>query len=142
VWLGSGSFPETLPPGFTLMTGQSGLDYWNAAVADWKTAHPVTLADAISPIASIWRPLGGGTLTGTVTLTATAADDHDVVGVQFKLNGVAIGSEVTSESPITKFSLSWASGGKANGSYTLTATARDAAGHNTTSAGVSVTVSN
>jgi PKD repeat protein len=30
----------------------------------------------------------------------------------------------------------------ANGTYTLTATARDAAGHTTTSAGITVTVSN
>jgi hypothetical protein len=42
----------------------------------------------------------------------------------------------------TKYLLSWDSHGVANGTYSLTAIARDAAGHSTTSAGVTVTVSN
>ena len=62
--------------------------------------------------------------------------------MQFKLNGQNIGAEVMTEAPLTKYTLTWDSRGQANGSYTLTAVARDAAGHTTTSAGVSVTISN
>jgi len=83
IWLGSGPFPETLPLTFngrtcyTLMTGQAGLDYWNAAVARWRADHPSLLPDIAPPVVSLFSPgiVGSSTLTGTVNLTATAADD-------------------------------------------------------------------
>jgi uncharacterized protein YjdB len=157
VWLGSGPFPETLPttfngqPCFTLMTGAAGLQYWNNAVAQWQARHPNPLPDVAPPIVSLFSPglVGSTTLTGTVTLTATAVDDRAVLGVQFRMNGQNIGAEVASDAPsgddaagTTKYLLSWDSHGVANGTYSLTAIARDAAGHSTTSAGVTVTVSN
>src|SRR5947199_290817 len=55
VWLGSGSYPETLPttfngqPCFTIMTGAAGLQYWNNAVAQWQTLHPHPLPDVAPP---------------------------------------------------------------------------------------------
>ena len=157
VWLGAGPFPETLPttfngqPCFTLMTGAAGLQYWNNAVAQWQAAHPNPLPDVAPPIVSLFSPglVGSTTLTGTVTLIATAVDDRAVAGVQLQLNGQNIGAEITSDGQSgddafgpTKYVLSWDSHGVANGTYTLTATARDAAGNTTTSAGVTVTVSN
>jgi hypothetical protein len=145
IWLGSGAFPEPLPsqPGcFTLLTGAAGQQYWDSAVAAWEAAHPNLLTDIAPPIVSLWSPTGDTTLTGNATLTATAVDDRDVVGVQFKLDGQDIGVEVTQESPTARFTLSWDSSGKPNGTYTLTATARDAAGHTTTSSGILVTISN
>jgi len=150
VWLGSGSFPETLPTTFngktcfSLMTGAAGLQYWDNAVAQWKANHPATLPDVGPPIVSLFSPglVGSTTLTGSVSLTATAVDDRDVAGVQFQMNGQNIGTEVTTESPMTKFTLSWDSRGLPNGTYTLTATARDAAGNTTTSTGITVTISN
>ena len=149
VWLGSGSFPETLPttfngkPCFRLLTGAEGLQYWNDAVAQWKANHPWMTVDAGPPIVSLFSPgiQGSTTLTGTVTLTATAVDDQDIAGVQLQMNGQNIGPELT-ESPLTKFTLSWDSRGLPNGTYTLTARARDTAGRVTTSAGVTVTISN
>src|SRR6266576_1088846 len=156
VWLGPGSFPETLPTTFngkqcfTIMTGAAGLAYWDAAVAAWHAAHPNTLPDVTPPIVGMYSPglTGSTTLTGVVTLRATAVDDRDVVGVQFRMNGTSIGAEVTTggvsgpgATGPTKYALSWDSHGVANGAYTLTAVARDAAGHTTTSAGVTVTVS-
>ena len=157
VWLGSGSYPETLPttfngqPCFTIMTGAAGLQYWNDAVANWQAHHPNPLPDVAPPIVSLFSPgLSGSTaLTGTVTLTASAVDDRTVSSVQFQLNGQSIGAPVTQEGTSgdgitgpTKFWLSWDSHGAANGTYTLTAVARDGVGHTTTSAGVTVTVSN
>ena len=126
------------------MTGAAGLTYWNNAVAQWQANHPNTLADIGSPVVSLFSPgvTGGTTLTGTVDLTATAVDDRNVVGVQFQLNGLNIGSEVTTETSPTKYRLSWDSHGIANGTYPLTAIARDAAGNTTSSAAVTVTVSN
>ena len=157
VWLGSGSFPETLPttfngqPCFTIMTGAAGLQYWNTAVANWYAHHPDPLPDVAPPIVSLFSPgiSGGTTLSGTVTIVATANDDRAVVGVQLKLNGQNIGAEVTQDGASgddmfgpTHYALTWDSHGVSNGTYTLTAIARDVAGHTTTSAGVTVTVSN
>ena len=150
IWLGTGPFPEPLPLTFngrtcyTLMTGQAGLDYWNAAVAKWRADHPNLLPDIAPPVVSLFSPglVGSTTLTGLVSLTATAADDWAVGGVQFAMNGQNIGSEITTPSPLTKYTLSWDSTTLPNGTYTLTAVARDTSGHSTTSGGVTVTVSN
>lgn len=149
VWLGPGAFPEALPttfngkPCFRLLTGAEGLQYWNDAAAQWKANHPWVFVDAWPPIVSLFSPgiVGNTTLSGIVTLTATAVDDQAVAGVQLQLNGESIGAELT-ESPLTKFTLSWDSRGLPNGSYTLTAKARDTAGRVTTSTGLMVTISN
>jgi hypothetical protein len=84
-------------------------------------------------------PASGATVSGSsVTLSATASDNIGVAGVQFKLDGTNLGAEDTA-SPYT---ITWDSTTTTNGSHTLTATARDAAGNTTTSTGVAVTVSN
>ena len=150
IWLGAGPFPETLPltfngrPCYTLMTGQAGLDFWNAAVAKWRADHPSLLPDIAPPVVSLFSPgiVGSSTLSGTVNLTATAADDWAVGGVQLQINGQNIGAEVTTPSPLTKYTLTWDSTTMPNGAYTLTAVARDTSGHSTTSAGIAVTISN
>ena len=80
-------------------------------------------------------------------------DDVGVGGVQFQLNGQTIGSEQLVNTPyqpadsrnwdlMHKYTLYWNSGAVSNGSYLLTAVARDAAGNTTTSDGVRVTISN
>jgi adhesin/invasin len=140
IWLGSGPFPETLPSCYTLLTGSAGLQYWHTAVASWKARHPTTLNDVAPPIVSLYSPSGPTRLEGTVSLTATAVDDREVVGVQFRLDGQDIGSEVTAESPVTKFTLSWNADSWPHGTHTLTATARDAAGNTKTSVGITVTI--
>ena len=66
-------------------------------------------------------------------------DNVGVVGVQFQLDGTTnLGAEDTS----APYSVSWNTAGVANGTHTLTATARDAAGNFTTSAARTVTVNN
>jgi hypothetical protein len=71
-------------------------------------------------------------------VTATASDNVGVAGVQFLLDGATLGSEDAS----APFSVSWNTTTASNGSHAISARARDAAGNQTTSAGVSVTVSN
>src|SRR3989454_10789310 len=97
-----------------------------------------TLIDTTPPTVSMTAPTSGSTVSGTVTISASATDNMGVVGVQFKLDGANLGAEVTA----APYSTSWNTTLAANGSHTLTAVARDAAGNSTTSAGVSVTVSN
>ena len=69
---------------------------------------------------------------GTVQVTASASDNVGVAGVQFKLDGANLGAEDTT----APYAVSWNTTPTANGSHTLTAVARDAAGNTTTSSAV------
>ena len=90
------------------------------------------------PTVSVTAPANNATVSGTVTVTASASDDTGVAGVQFKLDGVNLGSEDTT----SPYSVSWNTTTASNGQHTLTATARDTANQTTTSATVTVTVNN
>jgi chitodextrinase len=95
--------------------------------------------DTTAPLVSLSAPLNGATISGAnVTVSADASDNVGVVGVQFKLDGVNLASEDTS----APYSVTWNSTTATNGSHTLTAIARDAAGNSTTSVSVQVTVNN
>jgi hypothetical protein len=95
--------------------------------------------DTTPPTVSLSVPANGATVTGaSVTVSATASDNVGVSGVQFKLDGANLNSEDTS----SPYSITWNSTTAANGSHTLTAIARDAAGNTTVSTSRTVTVSN
>jgi hypothetical protein len=115
--------------------------------ADMMFAHVVVAksyvgcltSNTTAPTVAITAPSAGSTVSGAaVTVSATASDNVGVVGVQFKLDGGNLGAENTG----LPYSISWSTTSVANGSHTLTAVARNAAGNATTSAGVTVTVSN
>ena len=96
-------------------------------------------ADAIPPTASITAPAAGSTVTGgAVTVTATAADNVGVTGVQFLLDGANLGAE----DGAAPYSVSWDSTTVPDGSHTLLARARDAAGNAATSPPITITVAN
>ena len=111
------------------------------AAGNSSASAPVSVTvnngDTVAPTVSFTSPSSGATVSGTVTVSASASDNVGVAGVQFKLDGSNLGSEDTS----SPYSISWSTTGASNGSHTLTATARDAAGH-TATATRSVTVSN
>jgi hypothetical protein len=94
--------------------------------------------DTIPPTVSLTAPASGATVRATIAVSATASDNVGVVGVQFRLDGTNLGAEDTT----SPYSVSWNTTTATNGSHTLTAVARDAAGNTTTSSGVSVTVDN
>jgi fibronectin type 3 domain-containing protein len=98
----------------------------------------VSNSDTIPPTVSMTAPLAGSTVSGSVTVSANASDNVGVVGVQFLLNGNPLGSEVTA----APYSISWDTTTVVNGSYALSAVARDAAGNQATSSTESVAVSN
>ena len=83
-------------------------------------------------------PAAGATVSATTTVTASAADNVGVAGVQFLLDGANLGAEDTT----APYSVPWDTTAATNGSHSLTARARDAAGNTTTSAAVTVTVAN
>ncbi|MGF1580087.1 MAG: Ig-like domain-containing protein [Gemmataceae bacterium] len=94
--------------------------------------------DTEAPAVSMTNPSSNQTVADTVSVRANASDNVGVVGVQFYLDGQPLGSEDAS----APYSIFWDTTTTANGKYTLTAIARDAAGNTTTSAGTIVTVSN
>jgi hypothetical protein len=94
--------------------------------------------DTTPPTVSITSPTSGATVSGTITVRATASDNRGVAGVQFRVDGADGGAEDTT----APYSISWDTTTVSNGSHPITAVARDAAGNRSTSAPVTVTVSN
>jgi hypothetical protein len=93
--------------------------------------------DMTAPTVALTAPAPGATLTGTVTLTATASDNVGVTRVEFYADGALLGSDTTAP-----YAYSWNSGALTNGSHTLSARAYDGVGNVGTSAGVQVTLNN
>ncbi len=75
--------------------------------------------------------------SGTITFSATAADNVAVTNVEFVVDGVLRGSDASSP-----YSLTFDSTALTNGSHTLVAKAYDAAGNVGSSTGVAFTVNN
>lgn len=93
-------------------------------------------SDVTQPTVALTAPSNGATVSGAITISATASDNVGVFAVQFLLDGNAIGSE-DGNSP---YSISLNTTTLSNGNHTLTARARDAAGNMKISAGVTITV--
>jgi subtilisin family serine protease len=96
---------------------------------------PITI-DRTAPTVSLTAPASGATVSGTVTVSATAADNTSVARVEFYRDGSTL-LAIDTTSP---YSISWDTTTLAAGSHALTAKAYDAAGNVTTSASRSVTV--
>ncbi len=93
-------------------------------------------SDTTAPTVSLTAPADGSTVSGTVSLAASASDNVGVSKVEFYRGGTLIGT--TASSPYTA---SWDTSAMPNGSYTVSAEAYDAAGNATTSSRT-VTVQN
>lgn len=109
-------------------------NYWVDVVYEAK--------DVLPPALVIDAPAQGATMSGTVQLSATASDNVGVAGVQFKRgcpsSCVNIGPEITT-GPYT-YNLDTT--GLTNGTYSITATARDAEGNTITDIPIDVTINN
>ena len=81
-----------------------------------------------------------GTVSGTVTLTASAAakGTYTISSVQFKVDGTAVGTADT----LSPYSYDWVSTTVADGAHQITAVVTDSAAQTATSAMVALTVSN
>jgi hypothetical protein len=90
--------------------------------------------DQVVPTATL-ATSATGTVSGTLTLDATAADDVGVGKVDFLVNGAVVKTKA-----LPPYSVTWTTG--ADGPATITARAQDAAGNYGTSPPVTVTVAN
>jgi hypothetical protein len=101
-------------------------------------APPPGVVDKTAPTVVMEGPDDGSRVSGTITLSADAADNVGVTGVRFFLDGNSVGALDTSEPygvqlDTTQFP---------DGTVALLAVATDAAGNTTTSAPVTVTIDN
>jgi beta-lactamase superfamily II metal-dependent hydrolase len=93
--------------------------------------------DTTAPTTSITSPANGATVSGTISVTASASDNVGVTKVEFYLDGALQSTDTASP-----YSWSWNTTTSANGSHALTSIAYDAANNSGSSSAVNVTVSN
>src|SRR5438093_1331386 len=93
--------------------------------------------DTTPPAVSITAPANGATVSGSVTVTASASDNVGVTAVTISVDGTTLCVDNTAS-----YSCSWDTTTTTNASHTISATATDAAGNTGTAPVVSVTVSN
>ena len=120
------------------LTTAPGAQKNDSTILPTGTPPPPPPPDTTAPTVSLSSPASGSTVSGAVSVAANSSDNVGVSGVQFMLDGSNIGSEDT----VAPYSMSWDTTAVSNGTHSLAARARDAAGNATTSATVSVTVSN
>lgn len=105
---------------------------------NFSLALQTNTSDTTAPSVSVTGPTNNATVSGTVNFTANATDNVGVAGVQFRVNGNVVGTEDTTSPYSTSFNTTTL----VNGTYTLTATARDAANNVTTSAPITLVINN
>src|SRR6478735_8366870 len=121
--------------------GAAGYDYYfgwgrvNAAAAVAAAVSTTTqTADTAAPTVAIASPTGG-TVSGIVPVSVSAADNVGVTKVELYVGGVLLATDTAAP-----WSFSWDTTKTANGTYAVTAKAYDAVGHITSSASVNITV--
>jgi chitinase len=92
--------------------------------------------DTTPPSVSITAPAANATVSGMIWVFASAGDNVGVTKVEFYVNNVRMGTDLTSP-----YSYGWNTKSLANGKYTITVKAYDAAG-NSGRSDISVTVNN
>ena len=98
---------------------------------------PQPAADKQPPTVVVTSPAAGATMTGFVTLAATAADNAGLGHVDYYVDGTYLASATAAPWNVT-----WNTNKLANGAHTITAKAWDTSGNNTLSAPVGVTSGN
>ena len=83
-----------------------------------------TPADTTSPVVRLSTPASGSTVSGIVTVSATASDNVGVTKVEFFTDSQLRASDTSSP-----YSFQWSTNDVANAQYTLIAKAYDAAGN-------------
>ena len=137
---GNYSFAGLAAGSYTVTPTKSGYTFTPAS-------RPVTITNA--NVASVnfagqtsstrmTAPASGQTVANLLTLWAVASDSVGVAGVQFLLDGAALGAEVTT----APYTITWDTRGATSGPHRLTARARNTSGLTTTSSPVAVTVDN
>ncbi len=126
---------DLAPPGYYLLFVINAAGVPSAATIVQLGGAP---ADSQAPTVALTAPTSGATLSGTVTVAASATDNVGVAGVQFLLDGQPLGAADTT----APYSVAWDTTTATNGTHALTARVSDAAGNAGLSAAVTITVAN
>jgi hypothetical protein len=102
------------------------------------TPRASTGSGSTSPTVVVTAPTSQETVSGMVTMAASASSSVGIASVQFNLDGAKFGSAITS----SPYSASASTTLVANGQHVLTATATDMSNNQATSAPVPITVNN
>ena len=108
----------------------------NYLLGAFSTTTPPPSSDTTPPTVSITSPSDGSTISGTVTVSATASDASGILNVVFKVDGMSVKTDTS-----VPYNTSIDTATYSNASHTITATASDIAG-NTQTATITVTVNN
>ncbi len=103
----------------------------------WDIGSYEYTLDSTPPTVALSSPNNLAKVGGTVTVSATAADDIGVASVQFQVDGSSLGPKVKAP-----YALAWDTTLVSEGLHILTAVAQDVAGHVTISSPITVTVEN
>lgn len=100
--------------------GSAGVrgDYANFNLDDF------TVTTDAAPAAGITSPVNGSTVSGTVKIAASTADDSQISHVDFYIDGTPIGTSTTAP-----YSYSWNTTGVVSGTHVLNVRAYDKAGN-------------
>ena len=121
--------------GFDVMYGWGRVNAGSAVMVAQGGGEPAP--DTTPPIAAITAPDESATLSGEVTIAASAVDDRAVTEVRFYVDGQLLAVDTTAP-----YSALWDSAGVADGPHTLFAEAYDSAQNRGDSQTVLVNVSN
>jgi peptidoglycan/xylan/chitin deacetylase (PgdA/CDA1 family) len=106
----------------------------DSAIVDASPTGPV---DTTPPTVSLTAPTNGATVSGNVTISATASDNVAIDHLDFLVDGSVIGTEVNAPQ-----SVSWNTRLVPNGSHTISVRAVDTAGNTTTTTPITAFVTN
>jgi Ca2+-binding RTX toxin-like protein len=141
--VGAGNSETNVPGGLTGLPASwtTGASFSDGSLSGYAAGTILAgpPADTTIPTVAMTAPAAAATVSGaTVAVSANAADNVGVAGVQFRLDGGNLGAEDTT----APYSVNWNTTAVANGTHTLTAIARDAAGNTATATTITVTVNN
>jgi poly(hydroxyalkanoate) depolymerase family esterase len=137
--------PQFSFPGSTVGCGTAGAYLLDVNICStWYAASFFGLAsggggggDTTAPTVNVTAPAAGATVSGSVSITASAADNVGVSRVEFFVDGALVGTDTASP-----YAFTWSSASVSNGTHALMARAYDAEGNVGTDNDTSVTVSN
>lgn len=127
---------DSANPDLVIYNGNAYIGWQDYEIGNWQIK--VQIINIASPTISITSPENGTTVSGTINVSASTFNNVGVTSVQFKLDGNNLGAEDTTP----PYSISWDTTTTSNGSHSLIAVARNAAGNITTSSPITITVNN
>ncbi|HKS90763.1 MAG TPA: Ig-like domain-containing protein [Tepidiformaceae bacterium] len=119
---------SSLSSGSNSIVATYGGDSSNAASTSPTLSQMVSsVTDTTPPVVTITSPANGATVASKVTIKASATDNVGVVSLTVSIDGAVVATTNTGS-----LSFNWNTRKAANGSHTIAATAKDAAGNQAT----------